>query len=248
MRLKPLTITFFLSSLLVLTWSGCDKDDDNDDGGDTSSAKEIMIVVQPMVGAEAVELNTAYDINGQSVTFDRLKFYLSNIQVTDDEGNVLADNDGLPILADTEQNGIIVGETEEPQLYMITFGAGVDSTANTGSPMTNPYPLDDTEMHWNWNPGGGYKSFVMEGTVDGNDFVTHAAAPDVSSNIIYQEGITADLQTVSTTGDHIHIELQVDLADMLDGLTIPDGPSMGTAEFNRNYMNKLGTGTPFSIE
>ncbi|NND93649.1 MAG: hypothetical protein HKN45_02225 [Flavobacteriales bacterium] len=232
-----------------MMFTACDKDDDDDDDPDPQpTAKEVMVVVKPVVGNDAIQLNTTYDINGQMVSFSNLKFYLSNFELMDDAGMLLADNDGLPILADTDQNGTMIGSTDAAHLHMLRFGAGVDSTANAGSPITNPFPLDDTEMHWNWNPGGGYKSFVMEGTVDGNDFVSHAAAPDVSSNVIYQDGIVVDLHTVSTTGDLIQIELLVDIADMLDGLTIPNGPSMGTAQLNQQYMSKLGTGTPFSVE
>lgn len=231
-----------------MMFTACDKDDDDNDPDPEPTGKDVMVVVKPMVGDDAIQLNTTYDINGQMVSFEKLKFYLSNFELIDDAGTVLADNDGLPILADTEQNGVVIGTTDASHLHMLMFGAGVDSTANAGSPMTNPFPLDDVDMHWNWNPAGGYKSFVMEGTVDGQDFVTHAAAPGAQSNVIYQDGIAVDLHTVSTAGDHIHIEVQVDLADMLDGLTIPAGPSMGTAPLNQSYMTKLGTGSPFSVE
>jgi hypothetical protein len=166
----------------------------------------------------------------------------------DDAGNVLADNGGLPVLVSTDGVELMIGATEADLFHMLRFGAGVDSLANAGSPITNPFPLDDVEMHWNWNPGGGYKSFVMEGTVDGQGFITHAAANDVASNVIYQSGIMVDAQGVSTAGNVIRIEMRVDVADMFNGLTLPAGPSMGTASFNRQYMEKLGTGSPFTIE
>ncbi len=251
--MKELRFMAMAMLAIGMTFSACDKDDDDDNNSNpTPIAKNVVMVVKPMVGNDAVELNTPYDINGQVVNFSKLKFYLSNLELMDDAGTVLADNDELPILVNTEQSEVIIGTTDASHLHMLTFGAGVDSTANAGSPMTNPFPLDDLDMHWNWNPGGGYKSFVMEGTVDGENFVSHAAAPDVQSNVIYQEDIIVDLHSVSTTGDDIRIQLQLDLSDMLDGITIPaqssGTPSMGTSQFTQGYMSKLGTGSPFSAE
>lgn len=225
----------------AVLFTACDKDDDN-------TVKNVVLVVKPTIGNQVIALNTDYDINGQTVNFDRLKFYLSNIELMDDAGNVLADNGGIPVLVSTDGAAVTIGATDAEHFHMLRFGAGVDSLANTGSPISNPFPLDDVEMHWNWNPGGGYKSFVMEGSVDGNGFVTHAAAGAEFSNVIYKDGIMVDAHGLSAAGNDIQIEMRVDIAEMLEGLTLPAGPSMGTAPFNRDYMTKLGTGSPFTIQ
>jgi hypothetical protein len=232
----------------AVLFTACDKDDDNNDPAPTTTDKNVVLVVKPTIGNQVIALNTDYDINGQTVNFDRLKFYLSNIELMDDAGNVLADNGGIPVLVSTDGAAVTIGATDAEHFHMLRFGAGVDSLANTGSPITNPFPLDDVEMHWNWNPGGGYKSFVMEGSVDSNGFVTHAAAGAEFSNVIYQDGIMVDAHGLSAAGNDIQIEMRVDIAEMLEGLTIPAGPSMGTAPLNRSYMEKLGTGSPFTIE
>ncbi|MDA0973913.1 MAG: hypothetical protein O2867_09280 [Bacteroidetes bacterium] len=55
----------------IVLFTACDKDDNDND------PLNVMLVVKPTIGDQVIALNTVYDINGQTVSFDRLKFYLS---------------------------------------------------------------------------------------------------------------------------------------------------------------------------
>lgn len=229
---------------LGVTISSCDKDDDKDGGTSTPVAKNVMLVVKPMIGDMPIQLNTDYNLNGQMVNFNFLKFYVSGIEMSDDAGTILADNDGLPILATTEQNGVIIGTTTEEHFHMLQFNIGLDSLTNHSDPVTAPDPLSDTEMHWNWNPAGGYKFLRMEGTVDGVDFISHAA-----TDALFQEGMAVGLHDVNADGDHIHMELLVDFAVVFDGISIPGTTqNHGPTPFNTSYMDAMGVNAPYSIQ
>jgi hypothetical protein len=240
-QLRIMAMALIAGGLML---SACDKDDDdNDDGGSDSTAKEVMLVVKPTINGNAVQLDTPYDINGQTVSFQFLKFYLSGIELIDDAGTILADNDGEPILASTEQNAVIIGSTEASHLHMLRLDVGLDSLTNHANPLTADEPLDDVEMHWNWNPMAGYKFVRMDYTLNGVAYESHAA-----TDMLFREDVAIDAHSVSTAGDHIHLELTVDIAEMVADMDFPEEGSHGAEPFNVSYMNKLGTGSPFEIE
>jgi hypothetical protein len=226
-----------LTALLVLF--ACKKDKEVP----VSTAKTIYLTVIPTLGTEIISLDTPYDINGQLVEFSFFKFYLSNIEVRDDAGNVIVHNNGFPILVNTEGIPVNLGLAEVDHIHNLLFSIGLDSLTNHQDPIAAPSPMNDVEMHWNWNPGAGYKFFRMDGTVDTQFFESHAA-----TDLLFQEGIVLSVHDVSASGTEIEIVMYMDLSIALDGLILPAGGEHGDTNFNVAYMNKLGTAEPFTIE
>jgi hypothetical protein len=237
MKFITRTSLALFTALVVLVACKKDKEDS------ISTSKTVFLTVIPTLGTETLALDTPYEINGQLVEFSFFKFYLSNVEVRDDEGNVIVHNNGFPILVSTEGIPKNIGSAEIEVLHNLYFDVGLDSLTNHQDPITATTPMNDVEMHWNWNPGAGYKFFRMDGTVDTQFFESHAA-----TDLLFQEGIGLSVHDVSTSGTEIEIVMYMDLSNALDGILIPAGGEHGDTNFNISYMNKLGTAEPFTIE
>jgi|GEM_PF-3370523 len=207
------------------------------------SSKAVKLWMIPSAGNETINLDAPYIINGQVVNFSFLKFYVSNIQVKDDSGNLLLDNGGNPILVNTDGQSFNLGTITGNHVHELLFDVGLDSLTNHQDPITALAPMNDVEMHWNWNPSAGYKFFRMEGIVDGEAFQSHAA-----SDLMYHPGLSLSLHDVDTSGPEINIVIRVDLAQMLAGIPLPATVNHGDTDFNLSYMNSLGNGTSFNLQ
>ncbi len=241
--MKQFKIPAFALLAGLFIFAGCEKDDDPVNDPAPSTGKEVTLVVKPMMGDQALELNTTYDMNGTDISFDFFKFYISGIELTDDAGTVLADNEGKPILATTEQTEEIIGNTEADHLHMLHFDIGLDSLTNHQDPITAEGNLNDVEMHWNWNPIGGYKFTRFDFSYNGEAHQSHAA-----TDPMYREDVGVSVHDVSTDEDHIHIVLEVDFEAVFTAVPLPNEDNHGPTAYNASYMDILGSGSPFSVE
>lgn len=242
MKRIHVSVCSLLCMLFLFSLTTCKKENNEPEHTD-STAKNVVLKVLPTVNGEEVALGTDYTINGQTVNFDFFKVYLSGIEMLNDAQTVLADNGGNAVLGGVGVDGTVIGTTTEEHFHALLFNVGIDSTTNAQDPVTAAAPLNDVEMVWGWNPGAGYKFLRMEGMVDGQAFASHAA-----TDALFQEGVAVDLHDISAAGDTIQITLHLELNNMLEGMTITSGGNHGPTQFNTQYMNKLGTGTPFHAE
>jgi hypothetical protein len=242
MKYLKLTAMAMIAALTLTT--GCEKDDEETPTPDPApTAKSVNLLVRPVVGDQVLQLNTDYIINGQTVNFDFFKIYLSGISVTDDAGTVLADNDGKPVLVSTEQTVINIGTTDEDHMHMIGFDIGLDDVTNHEDPITAEGVLNDTEMHWGWNPMAGYKFVRMDYNLGADFYESHAA-----TDALFREGVMLSIHDVDTAGETINIVVNLDLATMLESNLLPAITNHGGTPFNTAYMDALGSGLPFLVQ
>jgi hypothetical protein len=243
MKFLKLSAIAILTGLFVLT--GCDKDEENTDPIDPPviTAKDVTLVVRPMLGDEAIELDTNYDMDGVEINFSFFKFYISGIELMDDAGTILADNDAKPVLVDTEQTEVTIGSTDEDHLHMLMFDIGLDGVTNHEDPTTAEGVLNDVFMHWGWNPAAGYKFTRFDYTYNGEARESHAA-----TDALFREDVGVSVHDISTSGDQIQIVLNVDFAPLFAAVPLPDDFNHGATGYNISYMDILGGGSPFYVE
>ncbi len=242
MKFFRITAIAALTGLFLMT--GCEKDDDVDPiPTPTITGKSVELVIKPMWGDTPIQLLTDYDMDGVDINFEFLKFYISDIELIDDAGTVLADNDGIPYLASTEQTAVTIGTTTADHLHMLRFDIGLDETINHQDPIASESELFPEIMHWGWNPAGGYKFTRFDYKHNGDSFQSHCA-----TDPLFREDVALSVHDVSTIGDDIHIEVEVDFAEIFGTTPLPNSDNHGATPYNISYIDILGSGSPFSVE
>lgn len=123
---------------------------------------QVQLSVIPTFDGEPLELEKKYSLSGNdSVQFETLKFYLSNISYTDNSGKT-SDLTKKYFLIDLERpTSQLIQIPSTVGLSQITFDLGIDSLTNVSGAMEGA--LDPTNgMYWTWQ--SGYINVKIEGT------------------------------------------------------------------------------------
>jgi hypothetical protein len=175
-------LVLFIFLAISGTFASCEKDPSTDDDHATPHVHTgaIEINLQAMFGDSLLAMSRGQrylTANNDSVEVSLFRFYLSNMELTDVEGNRISIPDAyfLCDAADGETmnftlTGIPIGDYQELKLMI-----GVDSARNVSGSQTGA--LDPANnMFWSWN--SGYIFFKLEGTspqsqIGGNSIVYH---------------------------------------------------------------------------
>ena len=146
----------FLSSLIIIC---CVQSNLN-------AQTPLSISINPTFGTNTLQLDTSYSLNDtNTISFEMLKFYMSNIALYDNETEVWrADNSFY--LMDYENPSSMMATLNVPsnlKFNTLHFDIGIDSMTNVSGAMGGD--LDPTKgMYWTWQ--SGYVNFKLEGTSD----------------------------------------------------------------------------------
>jgi hypothetical protein len=157
MKIKLLIPTFFLFSFFA------------------RSQKNVFIDIKPMFQNANLEMNVNYTAwNGKTFKLDHFDYYLSNIQLTFDGGQMLF-LDSI-FLVEPQQHTLYLGNYNINQIEQINFIIGVPKPRNTqaGSqaidislyPETHPLSFQSPSMYWGW--AAGYMHMIIGGYADDN--------------------------------------------------------------------------------
>ncbi len=162
---SKLFIALILGFSSILT--SCKKDELPDPILPTQPANEIgmfKIEFEHLFNSANFTLNTAYTTSeGEEVTFTKLNYYISNIQLSKTDGTTWSEPESYHLvkLSDPISTLITINDVPKGQYNGMTFMIGVDSTRNVSGAQTGA--LDPAnEMFWSWN--NGYIFVKSEGT------------------------------------------------------------------------------------
>ena len=203
-----------------------------------------------MYGSAPLSLSSTYlDGAGNSFRLDKVKFYVSGVELHDDADVVIHEfpNSYLLVDAGATSNTFTLGTMEAQHIHEAHFALGLNSTVNHSDPLSATYPLNVPEMHWSWSPTAGYKFLVIEGMLDGNADGDFDDAEDVG--IEYHCATDAMLREAHI---HVHESLvagttltmaaTVDVATLVSGLDFLTSPtSHGGMAPNVMAMDSLVT-------
>ncbi len=195
----------------------------------TDAEKGVLrIEVVPTFGddGEIVPTNSYVTPAGESVTFTRLRFYVSELGLMDIDDNMTM-VEGIRLIDLFEPQGSAVSSFEielEPKHYhMLNFSIGVPESENHKDAATQSEPLGpNTGMYWGWDPG--YIFYKIEGTVDS------AGAP---VTFLYHGGEDARKKRVSlmghnrmnvSAGDTTTVTVEVDMERFFEKNMAETGP------------------------
>lgn len=230
------TFSYILVSAILFASVSCKKDNKYD----SSVKSSLSVEFDNIAGSSDLQLNTGTYTNALSQSFKvtKLKYYISNIKLTNVNGTTytvpqaesyfLVDES----IATSQKANISVPEGEYKS---ISFLVGVDSLRNTMDVAARTGVLDvsaaATDMYWTWN--SGYIFFKLDGTSPvitgmGGVFQYHVGGFGgySSATLNNLRTITLDLSARGTAkvklGRQPNVHLFVDILKALNGSTNMD--------------------------
>ena len=132
----------------------------------SDSSHQIHVHIIPLFeGKELILEKEEYELNGNPIQFEVLKFYLSNFMLMNEGMVVWQEQNSYHLLdaSQTESMNMDIKIPEGLQYDHIAFNLGIDSATNVSGAMGGD--LDPTKgMYWSWN--SGYVNFKLEGISD----------------------------------------------------------------------------------
>lgn len=166
----------------AMTLTACRNNDD------TPEKNNVTLHFDNVVGNQALELGKTYTSNNQNITFNEVKYVISNIALVKADGKEVPYNidnldKGATVinLADAKTFDYILTDIPAGNYKEIKLGLGVKKELNTLDEEKFPKffkstDKNNTKMHWEW--GTGYRFTKIEGKYDNNteDFSIHTGS------------------------------------------------------------------------
>lgn len=136
--------------------------------------KSVFLKFPPMVGGTPLALNSnVEDLNGTTFSVERFNYYLSNIQLVHDGGQVLDLSDNV-LLIEAGNFTKNLGIQNFTTIESVNLSVGVPQSLNHEDislyPMGHPLSYQSPSMHWGWVSGYAFMLLNAwgDGTGDGN--------------------------------------------------------------------------------
>lgn len=168
--MKNIRIISALALLIVLGFSACKPTEPEQPN--TESGKNLVLKFNAMFNG--LPLNwSGQSITGagDTVTFDKIKFIMSNFTIETNEGKFITFPDFYAYLSlRTGRDSVILKNVPEGSYKSIRFMVGLDSPTNHSDPnlrsLDHPLKPALNDMHWGW--AGGYIFNILEGYYQNN--------------------------------------------------------------------------------
>lgn len=214
----------------------------------------VSLHLHPKLGDQHFALNaTATAEMGYSFQVTRLQYYVSEIKLTHDGGQVMPVAD-LYLLVTAQKDSIFdLGSFPVTSIEGIEFSIGVDAAHNHLDPASyaNDHPLapKNPSMHWGWT--AGYRFIALEGKTSNNGGTTF---PDVfqvhTIDDANYQNVSLPVQGVMD-GDHMVVNLDANYHHILATLDVTGGLTShaatgASAIIAENMKNHVFTASPIS--
>ncbi|ARS34074.1 MbnP family protein [Pontibacter actiniarum] len=206
--MKPLQhiLSYILLPLTLLATS-CEEND-------TPEAKEpgtVTLDIHHTYNSEALQLNQEYATEGGTgIKFRQLRYILSNVVLTTDNGATYKVPDSYYIVEHTPthtREQVALTGVPAGSYTSVSFAIGVDQTVNHSLDLAAGELATVSGMAWSWNTG--YKFIVAEGEA-------FNAATGAWENYTYHVGTDANYRTVTLAlPNALQVEKQTDSQVML---------------------------------
>ena len=228
--MKPLTIVLIIFSSLV-----------------SIGQKNVFLNLKPVFQGADFETGESYQHpSGQFLSVDYLNYYVSDVMITHDGGQILTASPAV-FLVSMEEHLLFIGNFQVENIEHIEFTLGVPERFNTQDgaeatdissyPTGHPLSFQDPGMYWGW--AFGYMHVITAGTPT---FELHNVGPQLAKQI------SLDVIPTETSSAQIDIELYCNVdrwfnSILFSGMLI----SHGAGPENVQMMSNLLTEDVFSI-
>ena len=141
------------------------------------SQKNIFLTLTPVFNSQAFQTQTVFTgNNGQEITLDYFKYYLADITIIHDGGQVLTLGETVYLIDDANYT-VYLGAHLVTTVEQVNFLIGVPKRFNTQSGAlaqdissynaSNALSFQSPSMYWGWS--SGYMHMITGGKADGNN-------------------------------------------------------------------------------
>ncbi|WP_336069882.1 MbnP family protein [Mesoflavibacter sp. CH_XMU1404-2] len=257
--MKFLKYLFALS--LCATILSCSSDDDNTLEDLTGQTGEVVLKFDNGVGDQDFIFGTSYNkSNGESFKISSLKYIISNVRLTDSDGN--------DFMYPTEDNAFIVDEADgnnageiwlnltnidAANYVSVTFGVGIDQDRFALGADGQGDFLDyasDKGMMWSW--ATGYRFIRLDGTYSTSTITDDALnihMGSVGTSLDNYKEVTLPLPNTVLVRDNKtpQIHIKADILKIFDGINIADGYNQVHTDANTTPVIASNIQSMFSI-
>lgn len=142
---------------------------------------------KPIFGEASLQLNKMYlfPVSADSISFTKLKFYISGIEFLDEEGKQWKEENSFHLMEAEENLDILLNLPAHKNYQQLKFLLGIDSVTNNAGALEGA--LDPTKgMYWSWQ--SGYINVKLEGFIkkasDQTDFEFHLGGYRAPNNCV----------------------------------------------------------------
>ncbi len=131
----------------------------------SQNKNEIKVLFQPIFASIPLTLDSTYLLDSKKIKFSTFKFYISNIQILNNEKIVFNESNSFHLFdaSDIKSQSFTFQVPKGMSFTNLKFNFGIDSLTNLSGAMGGD--LDPTKgMYWTWQ--SGYINFKIEGTSD----------------------------------------------------------------------------------
>ena len=192
--------------------------------------KNVILNLSHFLGAESFGTNVPGENDlGETYKIDRLEYYVSQISITHDGGQITPVEDYWILVNTNGVSSFDLGSFEVTDVETISFYIGIEEDLNHADPTLwgaqHPLGPKSPSMHWGW--AGGYRFIALEGNGGpnfNNNFELHCLGDDNYFQI--------NIDVVpEIAGDEINLYVNADYNEGLKGLGVNSGVvSHGTPE------------------
>lgn len=254
--------TLSILAISAITFTSCDESENIADLSNTTG--ELAINFDAVVGEEDFALNTPFTIDGQDYEFNKLRYWVSDVQLIDEEGSTLSIPNSYYLLEETNEISVQDGAYTYPakkrevvefpaipaKTYTkLIFSIGVDETHNDNMSLQSGElsQLNGmTNISWMWHTSYIFSSLSGVNVTDAENTVNVSVETGLNANYRIVE---IELATpIEITDNNLsELNLKVDVLEMINGIDLEENPrvSASTPELMSqvadNYKNNVFT-------
>jgi hypothetical protein len=200
----------------------------------------------PTVWRRSLTLATTYSTDaGYDLKIDRLEYYISEIELVHDGGQITPVANTWILVRPAEQSEFMLGVHNVQNLEAINFSVGVDSAVNHLDPASyapdHPLSPQNPSMHWGWT--AGYRFIALEGYAGPAmifNYQIHALGNENYQDVSVQAGS-------SKSGDTLRVYVDADYEAMFKDMDVSGGViSHGAVGASVTLLNNMGNNVFFS--
>ena len=211
---------------------------------------DVTLNITHEFGGQAFAYNQTYTTSsGLAVSFDRVQYYLSGINIVHDGGQSTQLSDPY-VLASGNVSSYVLGSENVTNVEGLDFDLGVDANANSMGlsswPNGHPLAAQSPSMDWGWP--SGYFFFVIDGKADQDgDGTPEKTFQYRGLGQTLLRNVNQVSTTASASGGAVTVQMYCDIADwVMDMDMVNDGVLHNASAQNINVADNTNTYSVFS--